>query len=76
MWQVVRGIACQGEKIQTNKGILQEVKYFIKVSNPLPLTSKGEKNQEKNIRSMKTGGVVITRGVCMFPSMTKGENVE
>jgi hypothetical protein len=31
------------------------------------------KNQERNIRSMKTGGDIPTGGVILFPMMSKGE---
>jgi hypothetical protein len=32
-----------------------------------------ERDQERNIRSMQTGGDISTRGVIIFPMMSKGE---
>jgi hypothetical protein len=32
-----------------------------------------ERDQERNIRSMKTGGDIPTGGVTLFPMMSKGE---
>jgi hypothetical protein len=48
-----------------------KTRYIFRGSYPFPLMSKGK----RKIESMKRRGAMVTGGVCVFPSMPKGEIV-